>query len=196
MTALKLESFSHDVEIRRGISKFESFEALRESAYNEGVKSGAEAASRAFEDEKIRTLAPILEALNDMGFTQVEACQAMLKSMQPMVEKLVETVLPATARQGFGAEVAALLLKAYEKAPAAHIVISVAPDAVAAIHAFLAPSKADFAVEPNPDLTDLQARVSWQGGYDQLDLDATIADVRTAIETFFSTFESTGTDNA
>ncbi len=196
MTALKLESFSHDVEIRRGISKFESFEALRDSAYNEGVKSGAAATSRAFEEQKIRTLTPILEALNDISFTQVEANRAMLKSMRPMVEKLVETVLPASAHQGFGAEVTALLVKAYEKAPAARIIISVAPDAVAAIHSFLATAKADFSVEPDPALNELQARVDWQGGYDQLDLDAAITDVRAAIDTFFSSFDSTGTNDA
>jgi flagellar assembly protein FliH len=196
MTVLKLESFSHDVEIRRGISKFESFEALRDSAYSEGVKAGAEATSRAFEDEKIRTLAPILEALNDMGFTQVEACQAMLESMRPMVEQLVETVLPDSARQGLASEVAALLGKAYEKAPTARIVITVNPDAVSSIQSLLAPSKADFTIEPDPALGELQARVNWQGGYDQINLDEALKDVRAAIDTFFTTFERTGTDNA
>ncbi len=196
MSVLKLESFSHDVEIRRGISKFESFEALRDSAYSDGVKSGADAASRAFEDEKIRTLAPILEALNDMGFSQIEASQAMLKSMRPMVEQLVKTVLPESARLGFGSEVAALLAKAYEKAPTARIVISVAPDAVASIQSLLAPSNADFSVEPDPTLDGLQAQVNWQGGYDQIDLDAALKDVRAAIDTFFNTFEKTGTNDA
>lgn len=196
MSVLKLESFSHDVEIRRGISKFESFEALRDSAYSDGVKTGAEAASRAFEDEKTRTLAPILEALNDMAFSQVEACQATLKSMRPMVEQLVQTVLPESARLGFGAEVSALLCKAYEKAPASQITISVAPDAVASIQRLLAPSKADFSVEPDPALDGLQARVNWQGGYDQIDLDAALNGVRMAIDTFFSKIEKTGTDNA
>ena len=85
MSALKLESFAHDVEIRKGISKFESFDALRETAYAEGVKSGAEAASRAFEDEKSRTLSPILEALNDMAFSQIEARHATMMSMRPML---------------------------------------------------------------------------------------------------------------
>lgn len=196
MPVLKLESFSHDVEIRRGISKFESFEALRDSAYSDGVKSGAEAATRAFEDEKIRTLAPILEALNDMGFTQVEACQAMLTSMRPMVEQLVQTVLPESARQGFGTEVAALLCKAYEKAPTARIVISVAPDAVASIQSLLAPSNADFSVEPDPALDGLQARVNWQGGYDQINLDEALTEARAAIDTFFNNFENTGTHDA
>ncbi len=196
MSVLKLESFSHDVEIRRGISKFESFEALRDSAYSDGVKSGADAASRAFEDEKIRTLAPILEALNDMSFSQIEACQTMLKSMRPMIEQLVETVLPDSARLGFGAEVAALLCKAYEKAPTARIIICVAPDAVASIQSLLAPSKADFSVEGDSALNGLQARVNWQGGYDQINLDEALKDVRTAIDTFFNNIKKTGTDNA
>ena len=196
MSVLKLESFSHDVEIRRGISKFESFEAMRDNAYNEGVKSGAEAASRAFEDEKIRTLAPIMEALNDMSFSQVEACQTMLKSMQPMVEQLVQTVLPESARLGFGAEVAALLRKAYERAPTSLITIHVTPDAVAPIQSLLAPAKADFSVEPDPALDGLQARVNWQGGYDHIDLDAALDNVRQTIATFFNKIEKTGTKNA
>ena len=196
MSVLKLESFSHDVEIRRGISKFESFEALRDSAYSEGVKSGADAASRAFEEEKIRTLAPILEALNDIGFSQVEACQTVLKSMRPLVEQLLETVLPETARQGFGAEISALLLKAYEKAPKAQFTISVTPDAVSSIQSLLSPSKADFTVLPDPALDGLQARVNWQGGYDQIDLDAALDDVRSAVNTFFNSFENTGTHDA
>lgn len=196
MSALKLESFSHDVEIRRGISEFESFEALRENAYKEGVKSGAEAASQAFEAEKIRLLPPILEALNDMSFSQVEACQMMLKSMRPMVEHLVAAVLPDSARRGFGAEISARLCEAYQKAPSARIVITVPPDAVAAISAQLAPAKADFIVEPDPALSDLQARVNWQGGYDELDMGAALDSLRTATDTFFTTLENTGTHDA
>ncbi len=196
MTALKLESFSHDVEIRKGISKFESFEALRESAYNEGVKSGAEAASRAFEAEKIRTLAPILEALNDMAFSQVEARQAILASLEPMLMALVNAVLPAAARHGLAEELAALLATAYEKSPRARVVISVAPEAVGAIQAALAPAKADFTVEADPALTPLQARAAWQGGYDELNLDATLDALRAAIEQFFSKTRKTGTDDA
>ena len=196
MPVLKLESFSHDVEIRRGISKFESFEALRESAYSDGVKSGAEAASRAFEDEKTRTLAPILEALNDMAFSQVEARQATLRSMRPMVEQLMQTILPESAHFGFGSEIAALLSKAYEKAPASKIIISVAPDSVAPIQELLSSSKADFEVVKDPDLNGLQARVNWQGGYDQIDLDAALKDMRSAIDIFFNKIEKTGTNNA
>ena len=196
MTVLKLESFSHDVEIRKGISKFESFDALRVNAYNDGVKSGAEAATRAFETEKIRTLAPILEALNDITFSQIEAQRAVLKSVQPMLEQLLNAIFPQLASQGFATEVAALVETAYKKAPQAKIIISVTPDAVSSIEAALAPAKADYAIEPDPNLGGLEATVSWQGGYDQINLDATLSEVRTIIHDFFSNLEQTGTQNA
>ena len=196
MSALKLESFAHDVEIRKGISKFESFDALRETAYAEGVKSGAEAASRAFEDEKSRTLSPILEALNDMAFSQIEARHATMMSMRPMLEELVATILPHAARLGFGPEVAALVSRAYEKSPASKIVVSVAPDAVAGVLALLSPNQADVTVEPDPTLGDLQAKVNWHCGYDLIDIDAAIAGAQAAINTFFTTIENTGTENA
>lgn len=196
MSPLKLESFSHDVEIRRGISKFESFEALRENAYQEGIKKGADAATRAFEDEKIRSLAPILEALNDMCFKQVEARQAVLKSMRPMIEQLVQTILPDAAHRGFGTELAAVLCKAYEKAPTSRIEIIVAPEAVESIQSLLAPSKADYSVTPDESLTQLQARVKWKGGYDSIDLEAILENVRATIDSFFNNLGNTGTENA
>jgi len=196
MSAVKLESFSHDVEIRKGISKFESFDSLRENAFNEGVKTGADAASRAFESEKLRTLAPILEALNDMAFSQVEASRALLVSMRPMLDKLIETVLPQCAGAGFSAEVAALVMRAYEKSPASQIVVLVAPESVVAIQDALAPAQADFIVRPDPALDELQAKVEWQSGYDQIDLAAALDSALDTVDAFFSNIERTGTHNA
>ncbi len=195
MSFPKLESFSHDVEIRKGISRFESFESLRDTAFNDGVKSGAEAASRAFEAEKIRTLSPILEALNDLSFSQIEARQSALNSMRPMIEKLVESVLPEAARHGLSKEISALLAQAYEKAPQARIVISVAPDALTAMRSALAPAKADFSIEADSGLSELQAKVEWQGGHDRIDLSAALSEVHMAIENFFDRIEKTEAQN-
>jgi len=196
MAVFKLESFSHDVEIRKGISKFESFDALRENAFNDGVKTGAEAATQAFEAEKLRTLAPILEALNDMAFSQVEARQAMLGSLRPMVEQLVESILPQCAAQGLAAEISGIVAIACEKSPTSQIIIRVAPDAVAAIKELLTPAKADFTVEPDPALDALHVKISWQGGYDDINLDAALNDMRSAVNSFFMTQQKTGTQNA
>jgi len=196
MAVLKLESFSHDVEIRKGISQFESFEALRQNAYNDGVKNGAEAATRAFEAEKLRTLGPILEALNDMAFSQIEARHVLLTSLKPMIESLVSAVLPHCARQGLASEIEAIITAACEKSPQSRIIIQVAPDAVAAISAMLAPAKADFIVKGDEALDALRAKISWQGGYDALNLDAALSDMRAVVDDFFSPAQMTGTNNA
>ncbi|MCF6273327.1 MAG: hypothetical protein L3J37_09100 [Rhodobacteraceae bacterium] len=196
MTVIKLESFSHDVDIRKGISKFKSFDALRENAFKDGVKSGAEAATRAFETEKLRTLSPILEALNDMAFSQVEARQAILTSLRPLIKQMVEAVLPQCAAQGLAEEISAVVYLACEKAPKSRIVIQVASDAVSAIQEQLASTKADFIVVPGPTLDPLHAKVTWQGGFDDINLASVMAELHRAIDDFFSTSLKTGNQNA
>lgn len=196
MAILKLESFSHDVEIRKGISEFESFEALRQNAYNDGVQTGADAATRAFEAEKLRVLTPILETLNDMSFAQVEARQALLSSLKPMLESLVAAVLPHCAARGLAHEVAAIVTNACEKAPHSQIVIKVAPESAEAISEMLAPAKADFTIESDTALAALDVKIAWHGGYDEINLEAALSHVRGAIDEFFSPSQMTGTENA
>ena len=196
MGALKLESFSHETEIRKGISKFESFEALRVDAYSEGVKSGAAAATKAFEAEKIRSLAPILEALNDLAFAQVEAHQALLFSLKPLIEQLVTSVLPTCAANGLAREVAAVVANACNKSPTSEIEITVAPEVVSAMQAHFATAKADLSIKPNPELDPLQAKVTWRGGFDEVKLNAALAEINLVVNEFFNETQKTGTENA
>ena len=196
MGVLKLESFTHDSELQKGVSRFESFDALREHAFNEGVKNGADAATRAFEAEKLRTLSPILEALNDMAFSQEEARQALLRSLQPMVSALVKVVLPACANQGLAAELASVVFKAYEKSPHSQIQVFVAPDTVPAIEKTLSASQADLQILPDAALGTLEARISWQGGFDEINLSAALSEIESVAESFFESAQTTGAPNA
>ena len=196
MGVLKLESFSHDTEIRKGIAKFESFDSLRQQSFKEGVKSGADAATSAFEAEKLRTLSPILEALNDLSFAQSEARHALMASLQPMIDTLVASVLPECAAQGLAAEISGVVARACEKSPHSQIIIHVAPDAVSAIQAMLAPAKADFTVEPDASLDALHVKIGWHGGYDEINLDAALKNVRAAVHNFFTIPEKTEVQNA
>lgn len=196
MGILKLESFSHDVEINKGIAKFDSFDSLRQQSYKDGVKSGADAATQAFEAEKLRTLSPILEALNDLAFTQSEARQALLGSLQPMINALVTSVLPQCAAEGLAAEISGVVFAACAKSPHSQIIINVTPDAVPAIQKLLAPAKADFTVEADPSLDALQVNIAWENGYDEIDLSAALETIQDTVTAFFTSLEKTGTDNA
>ena len=113
-----------------------------------------------------------------------------------MLEQLITTVLPEAAREGFSSEVAALVCRAYQKAPLSKIVISVSPDAVGSIQSQLEPAKADFTIEPDASLSALKAKVNWQGGYDQINLDGALMEIQTIIFQFFNKIEKTGSDNA
>lgn len=191
MCALRLECFTNDaLESSKTISLFEGFESEKDIAFSKGVRSGAEAASKAFEAEKIRSLAPILEALNDIGFSQVEARHAAINSLKPLIFAILQTSLPASAAAGFGTEVADRVMSIIEKLPEAKINVYVPEGAVASIQKMLSPAKANIQVHSDPDLGLLSARVDWGSGFEQLDIDAVIQSIQTAIHTFFTPIEA------
>ncbi|MBL4807486.1 MAG: hypothetical protein JKY31_09365 [Rhodobacteraceae bacterium] len=187
MCALRLECFTDDTpQSSKTISLFEGFESEKDIAFSRGVKSGAEAASKAFEAEKIRSLYPILEALNDAGFSQTAARQAALESLQPLLRVMIDTVLPASASAGFTSEVVARVLTAVERQPDANITVTVPSDSVASIEQMLSPAQANCQVVGDPSMSALEARVKWDSGFDSLNLIAVIDDVDAVTREFFS----------
>lgn len=199
MCALKLEVFTNDaLEPSKTISLFEGFESEKDIAFSKGVKSGAEAASKAFETEKIRSLAPILEALNDIGFSQVEARHAAITSLRPLITAILETSLPASAAAGFATEVVDRVMTLIEKLPEAKINVYVPPDAVDAIEKMLSPANANVFVHGDPDLGPLAANINWGSGFEQLDISAIIQTIDRVVQTFFAPEETqkTGENHA
>ncbi len=187
MCALKLEVFTNDaLEPSKTISLFEGFESEKDIAFSKGVKSGAEAASKAFEAEKIRSLAPILEALNDIGFSQVEARHAAINSLKPLIFAILETSLPASAAAGFSTEVADRVMAVIEKLPEAKINVFVPDGAVDSVRKMLSPAQANIHVQADPKLGPLAARVDWGTGFEQLDIGMVIHSLEAAIHAFFT----------
>lgn len=190
MCALRLECFTNEaLESSKTISLFEGFESEKDIAFSKGVKSGAEAASKAFETEKIRSLAPILEALNDIGFSQVEARHAAITSLRPLVTALLETALPASAAAGFATEVVDRVMTLIEKLPEAKINVFVPEDAVESIQKMLSPANANVCVHGDPDLGPLAARINWGSGFEQLDISAVIQTIEQIVQAFFTPAE-------
>ncbi len=191
MCALRLECFTNDAPVSsKRISLFEGFESEKDIAYSKGVKSGAEATSKAFEAEKIRSLAPILEALNDIGFSQVEARHAAINSLKPLIFAILETTLPASAAAGFTTEVAERVMSIIEKLPEAKINVFVPDGAVESIQKMLSPCQANIHVQTDPELGPLAARVDWGTGFEQLDIGAVIQSVDAAVHAFFTPTEA------
>ncbi len=188
MCALRLECFTNDNPVSsKSISLFEGFESEKDIAFSKGVKTGAEAASKAFEGEKIRSLAPILEALNDIGFSQAEARQAAINSLAPLISAMIETALPACAAAGFNTEVVRRVMEMVQKLPVEKIKVLVPIDAVDSITKMLTPAKANCEVIADDSLTPLEARIEWAAGFEQLDISTVLATITSAVQEFFET---------
>ncbi len=187
MGALKLECFTNDsTPISAGAPVLQDFDAIRKQAFEEGVRSGASAASAAFEAQKLRTLAPILEGLNDLAFAQGEARHAMLQSIRPLIEAMIATILPRAAKAGLAAEVSALVKDAASKISDTHVVITVAQSALDAVQKSLGECEATFTLSGDPDMDELSARVAWDSGLDRIDLSGAISRINDAVTQFYA----------
>lgn len=186
MGALKLECFSNEyAKTLTRKSVLQDFDSARKQAFEDGVKSGANAASEAFETQKIRTLAPILEGLNDLAFRQEEARQSMLNSIRPLIEAMIATVLPQSAKAGLAHEISALVKNAAEKACCNQIIITVAQSAQVAVTQALNETTADYKIIGDPDRDELSAEIAWESGFDQVDISGAIEQIQTAISHFY-----------
>lgn len=198
MGALKLECFTNDsTSTPSGSPLLEDFDSARAQAFADGVKSGADATSNAFEAEKLRLLSPILESLNDIGFSRVEAGNAILQSLRPLIDIMINTILPRAAEQGFAAEIASLVHKAAEKSVQSCITVSVPPDAVEAISTMLAKAKTNHKVVADTAMTELSAKVAWGAGFDRIDLAGAQQQLKAAVDDFYTICDpltKTGTD--
>ncbi len=188
MCALRLECFTNTTPAdSEPISLFDAFASEKDMAFSKGVKSGANAASKAYEAEKIRSLAPILEAINDMNFSLIESRHSALNSFQPLLKALLDTTLPAAASAGFSAEIVARVMGILEKLPDEVVIVQVPGDCVSAVTQMLSVSSQKCEVVVGDELGPLQARVSWKSGFESIDVGAVIAALDSAVQEFFET---------
>jgi flagellar biosynthesis/type III secretory pathway protein FliH len=172
--------FRHDGLERR-------LEAAREKAYTEGYLDGQAAATEGFLEEQGRLTRELVEAIDDARLTNEAARRHVAASLAPMVEALASAVAPALADAGLGAEIARLVERALIQAPEARPRLRCAPEVAGRLGAMLAGMGFDAAVEAAPELLPREAQIFWDQGYDHLDLDACIAQIRACIASHLGT---------
>lgn len=189
MAVLRLETFIPlpPAAEDEGLVGPEEIAATREAAYAEGVKAGAAAATAAFDAEKARLLSPILEALQDTILTRAEARSGALNGLRPLIETLSGTVLPPLAFSGLIAELRDLLASAAEEAPDDVLTLRLAPENVESIAQALVSAPAELSITADPALGPLEARVSWAGGFDAIDLGQVLNAAQALCARFFTT---------
>ncbi len=111
----------------------------------------------------------------------------MAASLAPTIEALASAISPALAEAGLGAEIVAVVERALVQAPAARPRLRCAPEIAGRIGKLLAISATTPTIEEAPELLPREAQIFWDQGYDHIDLDACIAQIRACIASHLAT---------
>jgi hypothetical protein len=182
MSAYRLERFSPAFSSAPSPSAIERrIDTVREDAYRLGFLAGQAAANEVFLDDQGRLTSELVEAIADARLTNEAARRHVAASVAPMVEALAAGIAPSLAEAGLGPELARIVERALAQAPGARPRLRCAPEVAGRISALLAARGLDALVEEAPELLPREAQVFWDQGYDHLDLDGCLAQVRACI---------------
>jgi hypothetical protein len=182
MNAYRLERFSPATGAAPAPSLVERrIDTVREESYRLGFLAGQAAANEAFLDDQGRLTSELVEAIADARLTNEAARRHVAASIGPMIAALAANIAPALAEAGLGPEIARIVERALLQAPGARPRLRCAPEVGGRLSALLAARGLDAAVEEAPELLPREAQVFWDQGYDHLDLDGCVAQVRACI---------------
>lgn len=165
-------------------------EEQRLEAFEQGYKAGWDDASKAQSDSASQISAEFARNLQDLSFTYHEAFAHVMKAMNPLLQQVVEAVLPSLAHQTLGAQVVEQLMelaRANGEQPAS---ITVAPENRAAIENILE-QEMPFPVDVKEDPAMGEGQVDLRFGQTEqaIELDDVLAGIGQAVAGFFQQHE-------
>ncbi|WP_170157946.1 hypothetical protein [Litoreibacter meonggei] len=162
--------------------------ALRAS-FDEGYKCGWQDAAAATEDQDREVRESLSSALQALNLTYFEARQHTMQSVRPVLEAMVEAVLPQLLAKSLGGRVVEVLDEVAESREPS-VTIACAPESVEMLRELVANTiKFPVTVEPETTLTTSQAILHLDDGQARIDLDETLQSLRDSINAFFETPE-------
>ncbi len=183
MGNLKLEVFSPGAEME--MAKREHIAQKVAEAYREGhakgFAQGSEASAREHAEAQDQLRIQFVEALRDAQMSYAEAQTAVVASLIPVVRALTEGLAPSLAEAGLITELERQLKNVLEARPDLVPRISCAPELAAGIKAALPHFSERYTVDQDPRLTPLEARLAWDDGFDEIDIEACLSEMRKAV---------------
>lgn len=157
-------------------------EARETAAYEQGYRAGWDDAVAAQAEDGTRLSDDIAQSLRDLSFTYHEAYTHVLRAMAPLLEEIVEKILPPALEDGFAAHVVSELNARSERLGGMNVTLAVAPERLALVEPLIA-RDVGFPVTLVPDsaLGDGQADIRLADGEDRIDLTEIAEGIRTAI---------------
>ena len=112
-------------------------EGENNTAFEQGYKAGWDDAARASAEDQTRISTEFARNLQDLGFTFHEARSHMMRSLEPLLMELAESLLPELVAQTLGARIVEEIMPMAESAADRPIEIVVSPASRAALEPLL-----------------------------------------------------------
>ncbi len=160
-------------------------EAERLASFENGYKAGWDDAAKAHSDEQQRIGSTLAQNLMDLEFTRAEIQAQTMKALVPVLRQMTEVLLPELAQGALTGHIVQELEKVARDTINMGVEIRVAPDALEPTRAVV-PGDLQHAVAvvADPTLSEGQADIGFAETELQIDLQATLQDVRSLIAGF------------
>jgi len=160
----------------------EDIEADKLESFETGYRAGWEDALKSRSEESERISDEFARNLQDLSFTYHEAHAQVMKAMGPLLQDIVEKILPDTVRETLGLRVAEQLTEMARIHGARPMEIVTAPTDLTAVEGLLT-QDFGFPVRATADdmLTDGQVLLRMAGDERQIDMDAVMEGIRQAV---------------
>lgn len=154
--------------------------------YESGYGAGWEDAVRAQENDAERLNEEFVQQLQDMSFTYQEAYTKLSLSMRPLLTDFVTKLLPQTVHQAVGAQIRDQIAGLIDDHSENQIEIAAAPECQSLLQDLLEKQvTVPFSVAVDPSLTVAQVYLRVNQAEREINLDAVIHGVTTAVEAFY-----------
>ncbi|MEM0922371.1 MAG: hypothetical protein AAGI13_04960 [Pseudomonadota bacterium] len=141
----------------------------------DGFAEGVAMAEARAEGELRMVLQAIAEQIDDSRLDRSAARSEVIDTVLSITTTLFRAIAPALAETTLMAEIRAAVAESLETVPPSQILVVAAPSQASAIAEMLEAAKIPVRVDEDPDLGSLAARIQWQGGFDEINLEDCIA---------------------
>lgn len=166
--------------------KSDEQETLRLEAFENGYQAGWEDSSAAQQTEREKVSFDLAQSLQDLSFTYHEAYAKLSLAMKPLLTKCVTTLLPQTLQSSLSAQIISTASELVKAQSEGAIEIAVSPQTEPVIRGLLEQNlNLPFNLKIDQNLLSGQVRLQAKSGECEINLDALLDELTTAIDAFF-----------
>lgn len=167
-----------DLELQLEARKLEGYEA--------GYQTGWDDAAKSLDEENARVKSEFARNLEDLGFTYQEARSHVLSSLEPLLQQMLQVVLPKALEDTIGPLVSEAMMPLAADLADNPIAVLVSPGSRPALEAFLAGAGAvPFEIVEKDTLPDGQIYLRSRGSERKVDLTGAVERITQAVNALY-----------